>query len=245
MEKRKRGRPKGTSDKNSPQRSLLLPTTNYLSTKRPRGNPNWGKGKRNAQTSLEVVPLKKPLFRNTLAEYAEKLAAAAAEAQKASEDASQKDINKRENIITDNRFQNGNHASPGRPKGSKNKSTLMLEAIGLENATSVYQKLVDLALGRTKEGDVTACKIILDRVNPVKKGNKYSLDYFGETKTIKDINALSEHVVNLVIQGEISLEEAEEYGRILEQRLKMITDTDIAVKIQETCEKVDMIKNGR
>lgn len=152
-------------------------------------------------------------------------------------------IKKRQNI-TMNRFQDGNKAGPGRPKGSRNKITVALEMIGNENAEVVYQQLVDLALGRTKEGDINACKIILDRVYPPRKVNKYDLGYEGIMNTVQDVNALSKHVLKMVVNGEISTEEAEAYGKIIEQRLKIIIDTDMAAKIESTCHKVDLIRQG-
>lgn len=156
-------------------------------------------------------------------------------------------FNKRENnnVVGNNWFKKGNKASNGRPKGSRNKSTLMLDALGMDNVVAVYQKLIDLALGRTKEGDVTSCKIILDRVYPVQKYRRIDLGFEGPLDTIQDINALSKYVTRMAIDGEISFDEAEEGGKVLEQRMKSITDSDVMSKIESTCKKVEEIKNGR
>lgn len=136
------------------------------------------------------------------------------------------------------RFKKGNTASTGRPKGSRNKSTLMLEAIGTENAAAVYQKLVDLALGRTKEGDINACKIILDRAYPAPKGRTVALEFDGPVKTIQDANNLSEHITTMIITGELSAEEAEDYGKWIDRRTKSIIDSDVMDKMNSTMEKV-------
>lgn len=131
--------------------------------------------------------------------------------------------------------------SPGRPKGSRNKSTLMLEAIGSENAVAIYQQLVDLALGRTKEGDINACKMILDRVYPVRKACKMSIDFDGPLETVQDINEASKHLLRMVIEGEISAEDAEDIGKNFERRLRIITDSVAMDKINTTLEKVNIM----
>ena len=60
--------------------------------------------------------------------------------------------------------------SPGRPKGAKNKTTLFKEAMrnGFESlleteGEKVFRAVVDKAL----EGDMTAAKLIMDRIMPV------------------------------------------------------------------------------
>ena len=68
------------------------------------------------------------------------------------------------------RFQKGQSGNPaGRPKGSKNKMTLIKEAIEADlvdqaqgDAMAVYKKTVDLA----KAGDTTCIKILMDRLWP-------------------------------------------------------------------------------
>lgn len=142
-------------------------------------------------------------------------------------------------------FEKGNPPrSPGRPKGSRSKSTVVLEAIGLENAAAIYQRVVDLALGITKEGDRDSCKIILDRVFPVPRGRKHDLKYYGSIDTIQDINDLSKHILNMVISGKLSAEEAEDHSREIERRIKVITDSSVMDRINTTCQKIDDLKNG-
>jgi hypothetical protein len=142
-------------------------------------------------------------------------------------------------------FNGSEPRSPGRPKGSKNKITLVLEKIGDDNAAEVYQKMVDLALGRSSEGDAYACKFILDRVYPQRKGRKFTVEMRGPVDTPNDINEFSKKVLNLLAEGEISAEEAVDYGRVFEQSMKTMTDTEVVKKIESTCQKVEDIKNGK
>lgn len=70
-------------------------------------------------------------------------------------------------------FPKGKSGNPtGRPKGSKNKKTLVLEAIenqlveaSEKDAMAVYQKTVALA----KAGDTTCIKILMDRFWPASR----------------------------------------------------------------------------
>lgn len=62
--------------------------------------------------------------------------------------------------------------SAGRPKGAKNKSTLFKEAMkeGFEDKLMKDGfKVFDAVVAKAVEGDMTAAKMILDRVVPVTK----------------------------------------------------------------------------
>lgn len=136
-------------------------------------------------------------------------------------------------------FKKGHKLATGRPLGSKNKTTMILEQIGLENAQEVYKHWINLALGRTQFGDAVACKNILDRVSAVRKGRCIALDFKDyPVRTIQDANKLSEHITTLIITGEISAEEAEDYGKWIDRRMKSIIDSDVMDKMNRTMEKV-------
>lgn len=125
----------------------------------------------------------------------------------------------------------------GRPLGAKNKYTRMFEQIGLDNAIAVYKKVIELALS----GDISACKIVLDRAYPVRKGRNIALQFDGPVKTIQDANKLSEHITTMIITGEISAEEAEDYGKWIDRRMKSIIDSDVMDKMNSTMEKVKSV----
>ena len=64
------------------------------------------------------------------------------------------------------------YTPPGRPKGAKNKTTLFKEAMqeGFENLLEREGKAVFMAVvDKAKDGDMSAAKMILDRVVPVTK----------------------------------------------------------------------------
>jgi hypothetical protein len=66
-------------------------------------------------------------------------------------------------------FKPGN---PGRPPGSKNRTTQMLEQLAEGQAERLVQKVVELALA----GDASCQKMILDRVWPLRKGQPINIE---------------------------------------------------------------------
>lgn len=140
-------------------------------------------------------------------------------------------------------FKKGNKASlgHGRPVGSRNKSILILEQIGKDSAETILKHWIDIALGRTKEGDAGSCKGILDKVWGGRKGRSVDIDFGRPVRTIQDANKLSEHITTMMVTGEISAEEAEEYGKWIDKRMKHISDSDVMDKIDETYKKIDDI----
>ena len=60
-------------------------------------------------------------------------------------------------------FESGQSGNPkGRPKGSRNKTTLLAESLLEGDADAIMRKLLEKA----KEGDLTALRICLDRLLP-------------------------------------------------------------------------------
>lgn len=63
-------------------------------------------------------------------------------------------------------------AGPGRPKGSKNKTTLFKETMarGFERSLRQnFQEVLGAVIKKAKDGDMKAAKLLLDRVVPVSK----------------------------------------------------------------------------
>lgn len=72
-------------------------------------------------------------------------------------------------------FQKGQSGNPrGRPKGSKNKSTLLREAMQTKADRMLSKevpKVLAVVIAAAKSGDMSAAKMILDRAVPVKKAD--------------------------------------------------------------------------
>ena len=59
-------------------------------------------------------------------------------------------------------FKPGNKFGRGRPLGSRNKKTLLIEELLCENSESLLQKALDLA----QQGNVPMLRLLLDRILP-------------------------------------------------------------------------------
>lgn len=84
---------------------------------------------------------------------------------------SQAVLNQPTTEVIDGRKNNGSNLN-GRPKGVKNKTTLFKEAMreGFEDKLMKEGMAVfDAVVSKAKEGDMTAAKMILDRIVPVSK----------------------------------------------------------------------------
>ena len=67
------------------------------------------------------------------------------------------------------RFQPGNR---GRPKGARNRSTVLAEKLMADDVKSIIEAVVAAAKG----GDMTAARIVLDRLAPVRRGRPVQFD---------------------------------------------------------------------
>jgi hypothetical protein len=68
------------------------------------------------------------------------------------------------------REKSNSNLKAGRPKGAKNKTTLFKEAMkeGFENLLETEgKKVFEAVVSKAKDGDMTAAKLILDRIIPV------------------------------------------------------------------------------
>ena len=69
-------------------------------------------------------------------------------------------------------FQKGQSGNPdGRPKGSRNATTIALETLLDGQATALTQKAIDVAL----TGDMPALRLCLDRILPPRKDSPWLL----------------------------------------------------------------------
>jgi len=119
------------------------------------------------------------------------------------------------------RFPPGKSGNPaGRPLGSRNKTTQMAQALFDENGQVIVEKITDLAL---KKGDLTALKICIDRVLPIRRTSAVNFA-LPEIKTAKDIVMAYGAILAAVSEGHLSPEEAGRVTAILDA-MRRATDS--------------------
>jgi hypothetical protein len=128
------------------------------------------------------------------------------------------------------------HGNPGRPPGSKNKTTRMLEELVEGEAPKLTRKLLELALG----GDVRCLQYCLDRLLPQRRGRPLDLQ-LPKINTVQDVPTAMAAISEGVSSGNITAEEASDLARLLETYTNAIIANDIAIRLQ----KVEATVNER
>ncbi|HEY8126122.1 MAG TPA: DUF5681 domain-containing protein [Methylocystis sp.] len=114
----------------------------------------------------------------------------------------------------------------GRPKGSRNRATALAERMMLADTKLIVKSVVNAA----KNGDMQACKIILDRISPIRKGRPISFD-LPEARTANDVVAALAAVANAMAVGVLTPDEAVMVSNVLEIRRRAIETVELEKRI--------------
>ena len=126
------------------------------------------------------------------------------------------------------RFKKGVSGNPaGKPAGTKARATLLAEKLMAADQAAVVKAVIE----RAKGGDMTAAKIILDRLAPVRKGRPVHLA-FPPVKTAGDIAAAMASVTSAMASGELTPDEASAVASVLELRRKTIETSELEARIR-------------
>ena len=112
--------------------------------------------------------------------------------------------------IKPGQFPKGKSGNPaGRPKGAKNKATLVKQAVAAEAEGVILDNLSEVLMAvieKAKGGDMVAAKLILDRGLPLKKEGVIDPKQFGINIIVQQLSPPEEFPEKL-IQGEYNVEE--------------------------------------
>ena len=144
-----------------------------------------------------------------------------------------------------NRFQKGVSGNPaGRPRGSRNIALLAVEAMLDGEAEKLTRKCIDLALS----GDVTALRLCIERICPVRRDRPVSFKLPAVTSA-RDAADISAAVMAAVSNGDITLSEASEIGKLIDSYVKAyqvaeLSDRVACVEQMTDEELMRIIRNG-
>jgi hypothetical protein len=125
-------------------------------------------------------------------------------------------------------FEKGVSGNPnGRPKGSRNATTLALEALLDGQAEALTQKAIDLAL----TGDMAALRLCLDRILPPRKDRPVSFT-LPEITSARGAAALVSAVLNAVAAGELTPADAAEIGKLIDSFVKAFETAELAERLE-------------
>ena len=137
-------------------------------------------------------------------------------------------------------WRQGQSGNPqGRPKGSKNKTTLAVESLMQGQAEAVAQRAVELALG----GDTAMIRVILDRVSPVPKDKPVTLE-LPPMACAADLPRATESVLAAVADGSLTPSEATAVAGLLEAHRRALETGELANRI-EALEQGRSAENGK
>jgi len=128
--------------------------------------------------------------------------------------------------------QSGNPA--GKPKGTRNATTLALEALLDGQASALTQKAINLALA----GDMAALRLCLDRILPPRKDSPVAFD-LPDMKTLNDAVPAMGALVKAVGQGDLTPTEAGELTKMVQAFAKIIETAELEERVRTLEETIN------
>jgi hypothetical protein len=128
-------------------------------------------------------------------------------------------------------FQPGNSFSRGRPKGSRNKKTLLALKLFEEHSAA----LMALAINRSRQ-DPQMLRTFLGRLLPRARDLPVQLGRL-PLGTLADLNRASEKTLHQALAGKISTSEAGDISRMIEDRRRVLETQHLERRIARLEEK--------
>jgi hypothetical protein len=126
------------------------------------------------------------------------------------------------------RFARGASGNPsGRPRGSRNRATLLMESLLEEESEMLTRKAIDLA----KEGDVYALRLCLERLLPPRKERSIEIDLPAVEK-MNEISAAVSTVLTAIGTGQITPAEGETVANILSIQNRIVENVDLETRLE-------------
>ncbi|HEY7663621.1 MAG TPA: DUF5681 domain-containing protein [Xanthobacteraceae bacterium] len=109
-------------------------------------------------------------------------------------------------------FQKGQSGNPaGRPRGSRNRSALLLENVLAGDAEAIARRAIDMA----KDGDVAAIRMCMDRLLPPRRSDAVAFE-LPPLDTAADTVAASAAIVAAVAAGDLTPSEASDLAKVID-----------------------------
>jgi hypothetical protein len=126
----------------------------------------------------------------------------------------------------------------GRPTGSRNRATVMAEAISEEDALAITRSVVSKAT----KGDMTAARIVLDRLWPPARGRAISMS-LPPVDDAAGVLAAHGALIKAITEGLISVEEASALSQLLTAQSKAIESTETEARLRAIEEQIAALPN--
>jgi Family of unknown function (DUF5681) len=138
------------------------------------------------------------------------------------------------------RFRPGQSGNPaGKRKGTRHRITVLAEKLMADDTETVVHAVVAAAKG----GDMTAARLILDRIAPPRRGSPVSFK-LPAIKTAADVTKALSAVAASMATGDLTPEEANAVASVIEAKRKAVETQELESRIvvleqaaEERCNK--------
>jgi hypothetical protein len=126
-------------------------------------------------------------------------------------------------------FQKGQSGNPlGRPRGARNKLTLLAESLFEGDAAALVGKLIEVA----KKGDIGALRLCMDRICPPQRDRTVAIELPPMT-TAADAVAAMGVIMEAIGAGDLGAREAGELARVVAGFSQTITTAQLENRLEE------------
>ncbi|MET4801412.1 DUF5681 domain-containing protein [Bradyrhizobium sp. LB11.1] len=134
------------------------------------------------------------------------------------------------------RFQKGAaSANPsGRRKGTRNRRTLLIEAMTEDDRSDIVAKIIRQA----KRGDRASQKLIVDRIEPPRRGRAAPFP-LPAIKTTGDVVAALQAITTAMAAGQLSPAEAVEISAVVELQRRAIETAEIETRLKAIEQRIE------
>jgi Family of unknown function (DUF5681) len=124
-------------------------------------------------------------------------------------------------------FEPGESGNPnGRPKGARNRATVLAEAMLDGEAEAITRKLIEKAT----EGDTTALRLCLERLLPPKRGRLVAFD-LPKIETTADAAQASSSVLKACAAGDLSPGDAAEIMNLISSHTRILETKELEARL--------------
>jgi hypothetical protein len=115
----------------------------------------------------------------------------------------------------------------GRPKGSRNQSTLLAESLLEGEVEAITRKLINMAL----EGDTTAMRLCLERLLAPRRERRVAFELPVKIETAADAARASSAVLAECAAGNLSPSEASEILTLISSHVRVLEVAELEARV--------------